>query len=59
MTEIDLSYYLEETLHEAKRLLEMKSLLGRLPLSKKQQGFRDRINGLIDDWFENEPNRSS
>ena len=54
---IELSDYLVDILGEAKRLLEVKSDLGRIPLSKKQSGFRSRIEEMIDDWFEKEPNR--
>jgi hypothetical protein len=55
---IELSDYLVDTLSEAKRLLEVKSDLGRIPLSKNQLGFRDRVMDMIDEWFESEPNRS-
>jgi hypothetical protein len=54
---IELSDYLVDTLAEAKVLLMAKSDLGRIPLSKKQQSFRTRIEEMIDDWFEKEPNR--
>jgi hypothetical protein len=53
----ELSDYLVDALGEAKRLLKVKSDLGRIPLSKKQSGFKSRIEEMIDDWFEKEPNR--
>jgi hypothetical protein len=55
---IELSDYLVDILSEAKRLIEVRSDLGRIPLSKKHLGFRDRVMDMIDEWFESEPNRS-
>jgi hypothetical protein len=51
---IELSDYLTETLSEAERLLAIKARLGRLPMSKKQRGFKEHMDNLIDEWFERE-----
>jgi hypothetical protein len=52
MSKIELSDYLTDTLHEAKRLLQVRSELGRIPISKENIIFKQRIHRLIDDWFQ-------
>jgi len=52
---IELSDYLVDTIAEAKRLLEVKADLGRIPIPKKHDAFKMRVEDLIDEWFRKEP----